>query len=124
MVSRVNYLAKEEQKFLKKIQKTRSNAQRQAQIKDDKIAQLQERLETEKREAALLREKAEDGKSQREKAQASKLKNAYENLVKYEAQREQEKKNREELKMIARKQKNRDMAQKFQQAEIIRAEER
>ena len=63
MVSRVNYLAKEEQKFLKKIQKTRSNAQRQAQIKDDKIAQLQERLETEKREAALLREKAEDGKS-------------------------------------------------------------
>ena len=52
MVSRVNYLAKEEQKFLKKIQKTRTSAQRQAQIKEDKIAQLQERLEAEKLEAA------------------------------------------------------------------------
>ena len=40
MISRVNYLAKEEQKFLKKIQKTRSNAERQAHVKEEKIAQL------------------------------------------------------------------------------------
>ena len=45
-------------------------------------------------------------------------------MVKYEAQREQEKKDREEIQMVARSQKNREMAQKFQQAEIIRAEER
>ena len=113
MISRVNYLAKEEQKFLKKIQKTRLNAQRQAQIKDSKINQLQERLNAERREAELLRSKADDGRTQRERAQAMKLKTAYENMVKFEAEREKDKKEKEDLKLIARKQKNREMAQKF-----------
>ena len=45
-------------------------------------------------------------------------------MVRYEAQREQEKKNRDEMRMAVKKQKNRDMAIKFQQAENIRAEER
>lgn len=84
MISRVNYLAKEEQKFLKKIQKTRSNAERQAHVKEEKIAQLQERLEAEKKEARELRKKAEVGKSQRERTQALKLKAAYENMMKFE----------------------------------------
>ena len=34
---RVNYLAKEESKILKKIHLTRSEAERQAQLKQDKI---------------------------------------------------------------------------------------
>ena len=37
MINRVNYLAKEEQKFLKKIQKTRLEADKRALIKDEKI---------------------------------------------------------------------------------------
>ena len=37
MINRVNYLAKEEQKFLKKIQKTRLEADKRARIKDEKI---------------------------------------------------------------------------------------
>ena len=45
-------------------------------------------------------------------------------MVKFEAERDREKKEKEDLKLIARKQKNREMAQKFQQAENIRAEER
>ena len=45
-------------------------------------------------------------------------------MVRYEAQREQEKKNRDEMRIAVKKQKNRDMAIKFQQAENIRAEER
>ena len=57
-------------------------------------------------------------------SQAAKLKAAYENMVRYEANREQEKKNRDEMRMAVKKQKNRDMAMKFQQAENIRAEER
>ena len=43
-----------------------------------------------------------------------KLKTAYENMVKFEAQRDQDRKEKEDFKMIARKQKNREMTQKFQ----------
>ena len=42
MINRVNYLAKEEQKFLKKIQKTRLEADKRALIKDEKIITLYE----------------------------------------------------------------------------------
>ena len=62
----------------------------------------------------MLRAKAEDGRTQRERAQALKLKTAYENMVKFEAQRDQDRKEKEDFKMIARKQKNREMTQKFQ----------
>ena len=42
----------------------------------------------EKLEASKLKEKADIGKSEREQSQAAKLKAAYENMVRYEAQRE------------------------------------
>ena len=63
MINRVNYLAKEEQKFLKKIQKTRLEADKRALIKDQKIKFLQEKLDNEKREANLLKSRAERGRS-------------------------------------------------------------
>ena len=58
MINRVNYLAKEEQKFLKKIEKTKIDAERRASIKEEKIKFLQEKLEHEKREANLLKSRA------------------------------------------------------------------
>ena len=54
----------------------------------------------------------------------SRIKAAKERHEREIAEREREKKEKEDLKLIARKQKNREMAQKFQQAENIRAEER
>ena len=51
----------------------------------------------------MLRAKADEGRTQRERTQALKLKTAYENMVKFEAQRDQDRKEREDFKMIARK---------------------
>ena len=48
VTNRVNYLAKEEQKFLKKIQKTRLESAKRAAIKEDKIKALQDKLDYEK----------------------------------------------------------------------------
>ena len=75
---------------------------------------MQERLNAEKREAAQLRARADHGKSQRQIAQAKKLKHAYENMRKFEAQRQQDRKEKEYLQKMTRKEKNREMAQKFQ----------
>ena len=44
MINRVNYLQKEEQRFLKKIVETREEAERQNKKKSDKITELQERI--------------------------------------------------------------------------------
>ena len=49
MLSRVNYLAKEENKFMKKIEKTRDEAMRLQQIKNSKISHLQNRIKAEQR---------------------------------------------------------------------------
>ena len=58
---------------------------------------MQERLDAEKREAAALRAKADDGKSQRERVQALKLKTAYENMMRFEAQKAQDRREKEDL---------------------------
>ena len=47
MINRVNYLQKEEQRFLKKIVETREEAERQNKKKSDKITELQERIKVE-----------------------------------------------------------------------------
>ena len=47
MINRVNYLQKEEQRFLKKIVETREEAERQNKKKSDKITELQERIQVE-----------------------------------------------------------------------------
>lgn len=44
MLSRVNYLAKEEQKFLKKILHSRDLAEKKQKNKNDKISHLKERI--------------------------------------------------------------------------------
>ena len=49
MLSRVNYLAKEENKFMKKIEKTRDDAMRLQSIKQSKISHLQYRIKAEQR---------------------------------------------------------------------------
>ena len=63
MKNRVSYLAKEEQKFINKISKTRNDAERHAHIKSEKVLQMQEKLAVEQREAAQVRAKAEQAKS-------------------------------------------------------------
>ena len=64
---------------------------------------MQERLDAERKEAAQLRAKADDGKSQRERTQALKLKTAYENMMRFEAQKAQDRQEREDLQKLARK---------------------
>ncbi len=49
MLSRVNYLAKEEQKFMKKIEKTRDDAVKMQQVKQSKISDLQFRIKAEQK---------------------------------------------------------------------------
>ena len=49
MLSRVNYLAKEENKFMKKIEKTRDDAMRLQSIKQSKISHLHYRIKAEQR---------------------------------------------------------------------------
>ena len=47
MEARVQYLAKEEEKFVKKIEKTRDNALRLQEIKKNKIQKLQSKIHVE-----------------------------------------------------------------------------
>jgi len=54
MLSRVNYLAKEEQKFMKKIEKTRDEAVRMQSIKQSKISDLQHRIVSEHKQQEKL----------------------------------------------------------------------
>lgn len=55
MVSRVQFLVKEERKVLKKIDATKDLAQKSSAIKEGKIDQLRMKLEHEKREQDQLR---------------------------------------------------------------------
>lgn len=47
MLTRVQYLAKEEEKFIKKIERTRDNALRLQEIKKKKISKLQSKIQIE-----------------------------------------------------------------------------
>lgn len=50
MISRVHYLAREERKFLRKIENSRGSAVKMQKLKEDKITSLQDRLDKEKQE--------------------------------------------------------------------------
>ena len=50
------------------------------------------------------------------------LRSAYENMIKFNSERDHENQKKEQLLMIAREQKNRTMVANFQQAENIRFE--
>ena len=49
MINRVNYLQKEEQRFLKKIMETRALAEKQTKKKTERILELQGRILVEQR---------------------------------------------------------------------------
>ena len=72
----------------------------------------------------MLRSKAEDGRTQRERAQALKLKTAYENMVKFEIERKKDKETREDRKKEVVENKKSIMVRNFQQAENLRNEAR
>lgn len=84
MISRVRFLAKEENKFIRKIEQTRDEAMRMQQIKSSKIDDLTHKIHAEKQTQLELEIKLEQAKAQRESIQALKLKRAYEEMVQFE----------------------------------------
>ena len=87
MKNRVNYLAKEEQKYLKKILISRDEADKKQMIKHDKIQSLQERIVIEKKNQDEINSKIDSKVQAREKSQAKRLKNAYERMLAFERDR-------------------------------------
>ena len=83
---------------------------------------MQEKLAVERREAARVRAKAEQAKSSRDSREAIRLRSAYENMIKFNSERDRENQKKEQLLKIAREQKYRAMVSNFQQAENIRFE--
>ena len=76
---------------MKKISQSRQAAEKIHTIKTDKINFLQQRIEIERHQQEQIQKKIQDGRALRDIAQANKLKKAYENMVKFEAQRKQDK---------------------------------
>ena len=124
MVSRVNYLANEENKFMKKIEKTRDDAMRLQSIKHSKINHLQHRIKAEQRGQESLQKRLDIAKDQREQKQSIKLKKAYEEMVAFENERKRERERKEHLKQEIDVNKKKDLASNFQQAEVIRLQEK
>ena len=78
MISRVQYLVKEERKILKKIDSTHELGKKNSIVKEGKIEHLMLKLEHERREQKDLKNKYEGLKKEREENQSKKLKKAYE----------------------------------------------
>ena len=97
MINRLNYLAKEEQRFLKKILSARESAEKRSQLKNDKILDLQCRIQHEKRHQEEVQTKIMQSKLQKEKAQAQRLKNAYERMLEFERERQADRQERAKL---------------------------
>ena len=70
MLSRVQYLAKEEKKFIKKIEKTRFDALKINDIKQKKIFDLQNRIKVEQSGQDVLNQRVDNAKELREQRQA------------------------------------------------------
>jgi len=70
MLSRVQYLAKEEKKFIKKIEKTRDDALRINDIKQKKISDLQNKIKVEQSGQNVLNQRVDNAKELREQRQA------------------------------------------------------
>ena len=91
MKSRVKYLAQEEQKILKKIERTRSEAQRMEKLREDRLKyQLQLVREQRQVEETVDNSKLVD-RGRRERIQAERLQSAFNEFKKKEAEREKEK---------------------------------
>ena len=120
MVSRVQFLVKEERKVLKKIDATKDLALKSSAIKEGKIDQLRMKLEHEKREQDQLRNMYEQRKLEREESQAKKLKKAYEEMLKFETQRKQVRDEKDKIREENNQNKLQNMAHNYQTAEIIR----
>ena len=118
--NRVQFLAKEEQKYMRKISQSRQAAEKIHTIKTDKISFLQKRIDIERHQQEQMQKKIEDGRALRDIAQANKLKKAYENMVKFEAQRKVDKEEKEERKQNVYKQKQNILARNYQDAEKLR----
>ena len=84
MLSRVQFLVKEERKVLKKIDATKDLAMKNSKVKDGKIDHLKMKLDNERREQQTLKAKYDNLKKEREDNQAKKLKKAYEEMLKFE----------------------------------------
>ena len=97
MKTRVQYLAKEEEKFMRKIEKTRDDAMRLQGIKQGKINDLQNKIKAEQKAQDALNSRLEQAKEVREKKQALKLKKAYEEMVQFEEERKKERARKAEL---------------------------
>ena len=97
MQTRVQYLAKEEEKFMRKIEKTRDDAMRLQGIKQGKINDLQNKIRAEQKAQDALNSRLEQAKEVREKKQALKLKKAYEEMVQFEEERKKERARKAEL---------------------------
>ena len=97
MQTRVQYLAKEEEKFMRKIEKTRDDAMRLQGIKQGKINDLQNKIKAEQKAQDALNSRLEQAKEVREKKQALKLKKAYEEMVQFEEERKKERARKAEL---------------------------
>ena len=84
MLSRVQFLVKEERKVLKKIDATKDLAMKNSKVKEGKIDHLKMKLDNERREQQTLKAKYDNLKKEREDNQAKKLKKAYEEMLKFE----------------------------------------
>ena len=87
MISRLNYLEKEEERFTKRIDRTRKEAEKNVYLKHEKIQALQERINREHLAQLKQQERAENNRLQREKSQAARLANSIERMEKFEHDR-------------------------------------
>ena len=97
MQTRVHYLAKEEEKFMRKIEKTRDDAIRLQSIKQSKISNLQSKIMAEQAAQESINDKLQLTKESREQKQSMKLKKAYEEMVHFEEERKKERERKEQL---------------------------
>ena len=120
MVNRVSYLAKEEQRFLKKIIATRDKAEKQNYQQSEKVLKLQEKIELEQRQKEEFQTRIIESRIQREQAQGQRLKLAYDRMLQFESERQNEKADRAKQSEHLSIKKTSIMAKKFQMAENIR----
>ena len=109
---------------MKKIEKTRDDAVRLQSIKQSKINHLQHRIKAEQKGQEELQKRLDQAKEQREQKQSLKLKKAYEEMVAFEAERKKERLRKEQYKSEIDVNKKKELASNFQQAEVIRLQEK
>ena len=124
MLARVNFLKKEEKKYLSKIEQGRRDVEKSAKLKDDRIQILKDKIMYERRDRKELETKIDQSRQQREEKQASKLKRAYEAMLKFESERKLEREKRDEMEKERRDFKMEQYAKNFNQADRIRQDQK